>query len=65
MEAGQRHELEAVAERREVALEARDLGFAEVAAPVERRRAVVREQLAREGRVDRRGERLGLLDVGG
>ena len=46
MEAGQRDELEPVAQRRELALEGRDLRVAQVLAPVERRRAVVGEQLA-------------------
>src|SRR5207248_1117644 len=52
VEAGQRHELEAVAELREILLEGSDLRVVEVLAPVERRRAVVGEQLARELLVD-------------
>ena len=64
MEAGEGDELEAVAERREVALERRDLGVAQVLAPVERRRAVVGEELAGELLVDRGGELLGLRHVG-
>ena len=58
VEAGQRDELELVAHRAELALELRDRRVVEVLLPVERRRAVVREQLARELLVDRLGERL-------
>src|SRR5438105_8834848 len=47
MEAGKRDELEPVAPLRELLLEAGDRLVVEVLAPVERRRAVVREQLAR------------------
>ena len=64
MESGERDELEAIAQCGEVALETGDLGLREVAAPVERRRAVVGEQLPGEGGVDRARKRLGLLDVG-
>jgi len=64
VEARQRHELELVAERADLLLERRDLGLVHRAAPVERRRAVVREQLARELRVDGGRELAGLLEVG-
>ena len=53
VEAGQRDELELVAHRAELALELGDRRVVEVLLPVERRRAVVGEQLARELRVDR------------
>ena len=53
MEARQRDELEAVAELRQALAEGRDLLVAQVALPVEGRRAVVGEQLAREALVDR------------
>src|SRR5688572_10255529 len=43
MEAGERDELELVAHRAELALEARDRRVIEIALPVERRRAVVGE----------------------
>src|SRR4029079_18255136 len=45
VEARERDELEAVAGAREGLLEGGDLGVVELALPVERRRAVVREQL--------------------
>ena len=63
MEAGQRDELELVAHRAELALELGDRGVVELRLPVERRRAVVGQQLARELRVDRLGELLGLGEV--
>src|SRR5581483_3992742 len=53
VEAGERDELEAVAPFAELILEARDRRVVEVLAPVERRRAVVGEQLAREPLVQR------------
>ena len=53
VEPGERDELEAVAEVAERLAEARDRLVVEVALPVERRRAVVREELARELLVDR------------
>src|SRR6188508_3849893 len=65
VEAGQRHELEAVAHRRQLPLERRDRLVVEVLAPVERRRAVVCEQLAGELPVHRVGELRGLVQVGG
>ena len=64
MEAGQRDELEPVAELAERLLERGDLGVVEVPAPVERRRAVVGEQLAREALVDRLRELARLAEVG-
>src|SRR5262249_28014154 len=51
VEAGQRDELERVAEPGELVAEAGDLVVGEVPAPVERRRAVVREQLSGEALV--------------
>src|SRR4029079_3462771 len=60
VEAGERDELEAVAERSQVALERLDLRIAQVLAPVEGRRAVVGEELAGEPLVDRGGELLRL-----
>ena len=60
MEAGQRDELELVAHRADVALERGDLLRRQLLAPVEARRAVVGQHLARELPVDRVGEPLGL-----
>ena len=65
VEPGQRHELELVAQRADLLLEGRDLGLVHRAAPVERRRAVVGEELARELGVDGGGELAGLLEVRG
>jgi hypothetical protein len=56
VEAGQGDELELVAHRRQLVLEARDGGVVEVLLPVEGGRAVVGQQLARELRVDGFGE---------
>src|SRR5205823_329108 len=53
VEAGERDELEAVAHGGELALELRDHSIIEMALPVERRRAVVGEELVGELRVDR------------
>jgi len=64
VEAGERDELEAVAHGGQLALESGDLRIIELALPVEGRRAVVRQQLARELRVDGLGEFPGLLQVG-
>src|SRR5262245_36004165 len=64
VEAGEGHELEAVAEARERLLEGGDRLLVEVPAPVERRRAVVRQELARELLVDPRGELARLAHVG-
>src|SRR5262245_44018818 len=63
VEAGERDELEAVAERAERVLEAGDRLVVEVELPVERRRAVVGEPLARVARVDRLGEAARLVEV--
>src|SRR5690606_27118654 len=52
MESGQGDELEAVAHRTELALEVRYGPVIEIPAPVEGRRAVVREQLVRVARMD-------------
>src|ERR1700719_3054409 len=52
VEAGERDELEAVAHGGQLALESGDLRIIELALPVEGRRAVVRQQLAGELRVD-------------
>src|SRR5690606_2079951 len=64
VEAGERDELELVAHRAELALELRDRLLVEVLLPVERRRAVVGEHLARELLVDRLGEGARELQVG-
>ena len=64
MEAGERDELEPVAHRRQLLLEPRDRGVVEVPLPVERGRAVVREQLVGEDGVHPVGERARLLEVG-
>src|ERR1700730_6987542 len=64
VEAGERDELEAVAHGGQLALESGDLRIIELALPVEGRRAVVRQQLARELRVDSFSEFAGLLQVG-
>ena len=64
VEAGERHELEPVAHRGELLLERRDRPVVEVLLPVERRRAVVGEELARVLRVDGLGELRGLVEVG-
>src|SRR5664279_3870705 len=64
METGQRDELELVAHLRERRLEARDVGIAELLLPVERRRAVVCQHLARELRMDGIGKTLRLFHVG-
>ena len=57
MEACQSYELEAVPHRTEFLLERGDRGIVEMPLPIERRRAVVGEQLAGELRTDRFGER--------
>jgi hypothetical protein len=64
VEAGQRDELELVAHRAQLALELGDRRVVEVLLPVERRRAVVGEQLAGELGVDALGELLGLARSG-
>src|SRR6266508_914658 len=63
VEAGERDELELVADFSKLPLEACNLVVVEVLAPVERRRAVVREQLARELLPDRLGELARLAHV--
>lgn len=63
VEAGQRDELELVAHRAEFLLELRDRRVVEVLLPVERRRAVVRQHLARELLVDRLRELLRVLEI--
>src|SRR5207245_9842029 len=65
VEAGERDELEAVAEPAERRLEGGDLVVAQMPAPVERRRAVVGEQLAGEALVDRLRELTRLAHVRG
>ena len=60
VEARQRDELEAVAELVQRLPEAGDLTLVQMPLPVERRRAVVREELAREALVDRGRELAGL-----
>jgi hypothetical protein len=57
VEPGERDELEPVAHCREARLELGDRVVVQVALPVEGRRAVVGEQLARERVVDRGGDR--------
>ncbi|KAF5301677.1 hypothetical protein FQA39_LY19089 [Lamprigera yunnana] len=64
MDASQGDELELVAQRRQLFLEGCDLLVVEVFLPVERRRAVVRQQLARAGRQHGLGEFAGKADVG-
>src|SRR5207244_6594929 len=61
--AGERDELEAVAHGAQFALESGDLRIIELALPIEGRRAVVRQQLARKLRVDPVGEFPRLLQV--
>src|SRR5512146_2400021 len=63
MEASQRDELELVAHRSKLALEGRDGGLVQLLLPVERWRAVIRQQLAWELRVNGAGEAARLLDV--
>ncbi|CAG7843789.1 hypothetical protein USB125703_00001 [Pseudoclavibacter triregionum] len=63
MEAGEGDELEGVAHRGELALEAGDVGVVEGALPVERRRAVVGELLVRVLRLHVLGDGAGELDV--
>jgi hypothetical protein len=64
MEAGQGDELEPVTHGTQLALEARDRHVVEVLSPVERRRAVVGQQLAGERLVDALGELPRLGHVG-
>src|SRR6202171_3541438 len=64
MEAGQGDELELVAHRAQLALEAGHGRIVKVLFPVERWRAVVRQHLVRELRMDRVGEGLGEFEVG-
>src|SRR5690606_28149299 len=64
VEARERNELELVPHRSELALELRDRVIVEVTLPVERRRAVVGEALARELAVDRFRELTSELEVG-
>src|SRR6187200_2397228 len=63
VEAGQRHELEPVAHRSQLALERRDRLVVEMLAPVEGRRAVVRKQLPGELLVHGLGELRSLVEV--
>ena len=63
VEAGQGHELEAVAHASDLALERGDLLRSELLLPVEARRAVVGQHLARELLVDLVGEALGFVQV--
>ena len=63
VEAGERHELELVAHRGQLALERRDRRVVEVLAPVEGGRAVVGEELARELRVHGLRELRGLVEI--
>ena len=65
VESRQGNKLELVAQGANLLLEGRDLGLVHRAAPVERRRAVVGEELPGELRVDGRGELAGLLEVRG
>src|SRR5581483_6261956 len=64
VEAGERDELEPVAPAAQLLLEAGDLDVGERLLPVERRRAVVGEQLPRVPLVDRLRELLRLTEVG-
>src|SRR5262245_32132640 len=64
VESGEGDELEAVSEAGEGLLEARHRPLVEVPPPVERRRAVVGQGLARVPGVDPRGEIARLADVG-
>ena len=64
VEAGQRDELEPVAHGRELLAELRDRRLVQVRAPVERRRAVVGQQLVRVLALDRLGELAGHVEVG-
>ncbi|CAM2159461.1 hypothetical protein PT2222_50299 [Paraburkholderia tropica] len=63
VEACERDELELVAHRAQLALELGDRRVVEILLPVERRRAVVRKQLARKFLVDRFGELLGEREI--
>ena len=63
VEAGQRYELELVAHRAELGLEARNGLRVEFGLPVEARAAIVGEQLAGELRVDRVGEGARVLEI--
>src|SRR6516165_9016964 len=65
VEAGQRDELELESHCGKLLLELRDGAVVEVPFPVERRRAVVRQHLVGVGGLDRLGELLGHLEVGG
>src|SRR6185436_17044785 len=64
VETGERDELELVAHRTELTLEPADRRIVEVLLPVERRRAVVREHLARILRLDRLCEGLREIEIG-
>ena len=64
VEAGERDELELVAQARQLVVEGEHLVLGQVALPVERRGAVVGERLAGELGVDRVGEAPGLVEVG-
>src|SRR2546426_6654021 len=64
MEGRERDELELVTHAAELLLERGDLGLGEVFLPVEGRRTVIREQLARELGVNGLAEAAGFLDVG-
>ena len=64
VEAGQGDELELVAHGAEFALELGDGGLVEIGSPVERRRAIVGQQLAGILLVHRLGELAGLVQVG-
>src|SRR5205823_12126193 len=65
VEARERDEEEAVAPLAQRVLERRDLVVLEMLPPVERRRAVVGERLAREALVYRLGELPRLAEIGG
>ena len=65
MPTGKSDELERVAHRAEFFLEHRDRGVVEVLAPVERRRAVVRQHLVRVLGLDGFREATGLVEVWG
>ena len=64
VEASQRDELKFVAHRAQFALEAGDVGFVEIGAPIERGRAIVRQQLVGKFSVNRFGECPCLFQIG-
>src|SRR5689334_21890088 len=63
MESGQSNELELVSHFCEFPLEARDGCVVELSLPMERRRAVVRQQFTRKTRVNGLGETACLLEI--